>query len=173
MLKLYSGIKKHFLKCGKIIVPFFSLKKLPDIPYCRLVEKKDCKLSSSSHQLIKLNVKHRELRELQTENDFIKKDILQTFGQSIEMDTWKETKKLNRKIRVDCLRQKILSSEAEKRDKEKKKIEITEKVENMKRSLSEKYVNLDEERENLNSLLEIVSQLRNWNREYQTMKNEA
>ena len=156
----------------KLLFHFFSLKKLPDIPYCRLVAKKDCKLSSSSHQLLKLNVKHRELRDMQKENDFIKKDILQKYGQFIEMEQWKETKKLNRKIRVECLRQEILSSKAETQEKEKKKIEITEQVENMKRSMSEKYVDLDEERENLNSLLEIVSQLRNWNREYQTMKNE-
>ena len=109
---------------------------------------------------------------MQKENDFIKKDILQKYGQFIEMEQWKETKKLNRKIRVECLREEILSSKAETQEKEKKKIEITEQVENMKRSMSEKYVDLDEERENLNSLLEIVSQLRNWNREYETMKNE-
>ena len=171
MLKLCSGTI-FFLNVEKLLFHFFSLNKLPDIPYCRLVEKKDCKLSSSSHQLIKLNVKHRELREMQTENDFIKKDILQKFGESISIERWKETKKLNRKIRMECLRQEILSFEAETRDKEKKKIEITEQVENMKRSMSEKYDNLDEERENLNSMLEIVSQLRNWNREYETMKNE-
>ena len=133
---------------------------LPEIPDCRLVEMKDCKLSSSAHQLIKMNMKHRELREIQTENDFIKKDILQKFGQSIDMEKWKETKRLDRKTRVDCLRREILRVEAERRDKEKSKMEMIERVKNMKKSLQEKYENLDKEREGLKSLLEIVSQLR-------------
>ena len=30
----------------------------PEMPSCRLVEKKDCKLSCNAHQLIKLSVKH-------------------------------------------------------------------------------------------------------------------
>ena len=83
---------------------------------------------------------------------------MQKFGQSIDMEKWKETKRLDRKTRVDCLRQEILRVEADRRDKEK--IEMIERVENMKKSLREKYENLDEEREGLKSLLEIVSQLR-------------
>ena len=146
----------------KLLLHFLSLRNFPTVPHCRLVEKKDCKLSSSSHQLIKLTVKHRELREMQTENEFIKKDILQKFGQSIDMAKWKETKRLDRKTRVDCLKREILRVEGERREKEKRKIEMMERLENMKRSLSEKYDDLDEERENLKSLLEIVSQLRNW-----------
>ena len=109
---------------------------------------------------------------MQTENEFIKKDILQKFGQYLDMEKWKETKKLHRKVRVDLLRQEVLYLEAETRDREKKKVGMIEEVENMKRSLSEKYNHLDEEGENLNVLLEIVNQLRNWNKEYQTMNNE-
>ena len=156
----------------KLLLHFLSLRNFPTVPHCRLVEKKDCKLSSSSHQLIKLTVKHRELREMQTENEFIKKDILQKFGQYLDMEKWKETKMLHRKVTVDLLRQEVLYLEAETRDREKKKVEMIEEVENMKRSLSEKYNHLDEEGENLNVLLEIVNQLRNWNKEYQTMNNE-
>ena len=139
----------------------------PEIPSCRLVEVKDCNLSCSAHQLIKLAVKHRELREIQDQNEFTKKDILQKFGQSLDIGKWKETKKLDRKTRVDCLRREIHRVEAERREKEKRKMEVMQRVENMTRSLSEKYSDLDEERENLQSLLDILAQLRNWRRGFQ------
>ena len=114
----------------------------------------------------------RELREIQTENKFSKKDILQKFGESLDLEKWKETKRLDRKTRVDCLRREVGRVEAERREREKRKMELREGEENMRRSLGEKYDHLEEERENLKSLLGILSHLRNWKREYQDINKQ-